>query len=42
VLGVVDALNARGTTVVLITHDAAVASRARRRLSIRDGLLSEG
>jgi putative ABC transport system ATP-binding protein len=42
VLAVVDALNVRGTTVVLITHDAAVASRARRRLSIRDGLLSEG
>jgi putative ABC transport system ATP-binding protein len=40
VLEAVAALNAGGAAVVLITHDEAVASRARRRLSIRDGRLS--
>ncbi|MFM8387314.1 MAG: ABC transporter ATP-binding protein [Planctomycetia bacterium] len=34
--------NARGMTVVLITHDAGVAARAQRRLTIRDGVLREG
>jgi putative ABC transport system ATP-binding protein len=41
VLSLVDSLNAAGTTVVLITHDAEIAARARRRLSIRDGIVSE-
>jgi putative ABC transport system ATP-binding protein len=40
-LSLVDGLHARGVTVVLITHDPAVAARARRRLSIRDGVVSE-
>jgi putative ABC transport system ATP-binding protein len=42
VLSLVDALNARWTTVILITHDAAVAAHARRRLSIRDGVVRDG
>ncbi len=37
VLGLVDELHALGRTIVLITHDAAVARRAQRRLSILDG-----
>ena len=41
-LSLIDALNASGVTVVLITHDAVVAAHARRRLSIRDGVLAEG
>lgn len=35
------ALSAAGRTVVLITHDAGVAARAGRALTLRDGLLSE-
>jgi putative ABC transport system ATP-binding protein len=42
VLSLVDAANARGTTVVLITHDPAVAAHARRHLFIRDGFLRDG
>ena len=42
VLDLVDEANASGTTVVLITHEHEVATRASRRLHIRDGLVSEG
>ena len=34
-------LNAAGLTIVVITHDPAVAARARRAVAIRDGELSE-
>ncbi len=40
--GIVDlfkAQNARGTTVILITHDAAVARHARRIVRIADGAI---
>lgn len=40
VLDLVDAEHARGTTVMLITHERAVAERAGRRLRIRDGVVS--
>lgn len=33
-------LNARGTTIVMITHDAEVAARASRRVRITDGRLT--
>jgi putative ABC transport system ATP-binding protein len=32
-------LNREGTTVVVITHNAEVASAAPRRVQIRDGLI---
>jgi len=32
-------LNAEGRTVVVVTHDHEVASRARRQIRVRDGLL---
>ncbi len=34
-------LNAQGMTVVLVTHEADIASWARRRLVFRDGLIVE-
>ena len=38
-LAILEALNAEGRTVVLITHDDAVASRASRQISLRDGVM---
>jgi putative ABC transport system ATP-binding protein len=42
VLDLLDELSADGLTIVVITHDAAVASRAERVVEIRDGLVSGG
>ncbi len=39
VLGIVAREHAAGVTVILITHDPLVASRASRRLTLRDGRL---
>ncbi|MEU8343930.1 putative ABC transport system ATP-binding protein [Actinomadura meyerae] len=39
VLALLDELNAAGTTVVIITHDAEVADAAPRRVRVRDGLI---
>jgi putative ABC transport system ATP-binding protein len=36
-----DRLNADGLTIVVITHDAAVAAHAGRTVAISDGILSE-
>ena len=41
VLGVFDDLNAQGRTVVLITHEDDVASRAGRVIRLRDGAVAE-
>jgi putative ABC transport system ATP-binding protein len=37
VMGLFDALNARGRTVVLITHETEVAAHAKRIVQMRDG-----
>jgi|SRR5690606_16168469 putative ABC transport system ATP-binding protein len=41
ILELFDGLRAAGLTIVMITHDASVASRADRSVSIRDGKLTE-
>jgi putative ABC transport system ATP-binding protein len=33
-------LNDEGTTIIMITHDADVASKAKRRAVMKDGILS--
>ncbi len=37
VLGLFDALNAEGRTVIVITHEDEVARRARRLIRVADG-----
>lgn len=41
VLGLLAELNAAGQTIVMVTHDAKVASRAHRRLQLTEGVLRE-
>jgi putative ABC transport system ATP-binding protein len=41
ILQVLEELNAEGLTLVVVTHDSAVAKRARRRLRLAKGLLRD-
>lgn len=41
ILAVLERLNAEGLTLVVVTHDSAVAGRARRRLRLANGVVSE-
>lgn len=42
IMDIFDELNARGTTILMITHEQAIAERARRICYIRDGVLTDG
>ncbi|WP_172191331.1 ATP-binding cassette domain-containing protein [Actinomyces faecalis] len=41
IMDLLQALSRRGTTVVVVTHDPLVAARARRRIRVVDGRVSE-
>jgi putative ABC transport system ATP-binding protein len=37
VINILESLNARGITLIVVTHDPEVGNRARRRIQMRDG-----
>jgi putative ABC transport system ATP-binding protein len=39
VIRLLEELNARGVTLIVVTHDAAIGKRARRRLDMEDGMI---
>jgi putative ABC transport system ATP-binding protein len=39
VVRLLEQLNARGVTLIVVTHDAALGKRARRRLDMEDGMI---
>jgi putative ABC transport system ATP-binding protein len=39
ILALFQRLNSEGTTVIMVTHDPAIAQRAKRRLVLGDGAL---
>jgi putative ABC transport system ATP-binding protein len=41
VVRLLEALNARGVTLIVVTHDPHIGQRARRRLSMEDGAIRE-
>jgi putative ABC transport system ATP-binding protein len=41
IAGLLSGLHERGTTVILVTHNATLAQRARRRIVLRDGAVAE-
>jgi putative ABC transport system ATP-binding protein len=41
IMAMLEGVNQAGTTVVLITHDTALAARAHRQIRMLDGIASE-
>lgn len=39
IIQILEALNAAGKTIIIVTHEAAIAARAHRTLRMRDGLI---
>ena len=41
IMGILEDINHKGETIIVVTHDPAIAKRARRVLKIQDGIVSE-
>lgn len=42
VMELLEEINAQGTTIIMVTHEAALAERARRNIQVLDGRISAG
>ncbi len=42
VMGLLKEINDGGTTIIMVTHEPALAERAKRNIFVRDGKLSDG
>ena len=42
IMRILEEVNARGETIIVVTHNMAIAQRAKRVLRIQDGIVSEG
>jgi putative ABC transport system ATP-binding protein len=41
IMDLMEEINARGTTIVMVSHDSALSQRAHRRVHIRDGRITD-
>ena len=41
VMTLLEEINEQGTTIIMVTHDATLAKRARRQVQVKDGRVSE-
>jgi ABC-type lipoprotein export system ATPase subunit len=41
ILAIIERLHASGRTILMVTHDPKIASRAERRITLRDGVVVE-
>jgi putative ABC transport system ATP-binding protein len=41
VMSLLEEINEQGTTIIMVTHDATLAKRARRQVQVKDGRVSE-
>jgi putative ABC transport system ATP-binding protein len=42
VMDLLDEINSSGTTIIMVTHELALATRAKRNIFVRDGSVSDG
>ena len=41
VMSLLEDINQQGTTIIMVTHDAQLAQRAKRTIQVKDGKVSE-
>ena len=42
VMELLESINGEGTTIIMVTHEPALAARAKRNIHVRDGCVSDG
>ena len=40
-MSLLEDINQQGTTIIMVTHDAQLAQRAKRTIQVKDGRVSE-